>query len=89
MVKDDSKKNPSFIAFFKLLLFDVKVEILLNCMAFFHGFFYTPSTATPAPRPPPLLTGTVIFLLMEGVEVVHNWTMFDFHGTCNSSVLIF
>ena len=82
MVKDDSKKNPSFIAFFKLFLFDVKVEILLNCMAFFHDFLYTPSTPSPPPRP--LLTGTVIFLVMEGVEVVHNWTKFHFHGTCNS-----
>ena len=85
MVKDDSKKTPSFIAFFKLFLFDVKVEILLNCMAFFHGFLYTPST----PIPPAPLTATLIFLQMEGVEVVHKWTKFHLHGKCNSGVLIF
>ena len=88
MVEDDRKKNPTFIAFFKLLLFDVKVEILLNGMAFFHGFLYTPSTLPPSPLRPPL-TGTVIFLLMEGVEVVHNWSKFHLHETCNSGVLIF
>ena len=80
MVKGDSKKNPTFIAFFKLFLLDVKVEILLNCMAFFHGFLYTPST--PPPLPP--LSATLIFLLMEGVEVVHIWAKFHLHGTCNS-----
>ena len=85
MVQDDSKKNPTFIAFFKLFLFDVKVEILLNCMAFFHGFLYTPSTL---PSPPPS-THTLIFLLMKGVEVVHTWTNFRLHGTCNCGVLIF
>ena len=83
MVKDDSKKTPSFIAFFKLFLFDVKVEILLNWMAFFHGFLYTPST----PLPP--LTVTIISLLIKYVEVIHNWTKFHLHGTCNSGVLIF
>ena len=41
------------------------------------------------PPPPPSLTATLIFLLVEGVEVVDNWTKFDLHGTCNSGVLIF
>ena len=85
MVEDDSKKTPTFIAFFKLFLFDVKVEILLNCMAFFHGFLNTP--CTPLPRP--ALTATLIFLLMEGAEVVHIWTKFHLHLTCNFRVLIF
>ena len=85
MVQDGSKKNPTFIAFFKLILFDVKVEILLISWVFFHGFVCTPST----PLPPPRLTGTLFFLLMGGVQVVHNWTKFHLHGTCNSGVLIF
>ena len=86
MVKDDSKKTPSFIAFFKLFLFDVKVEILLNCMAFFHGFLYTPSTPL-SPLPP--LTVTIISLLIKYVKVIHNWTKFHLNGICNSGVLIF
>ena len=85
MVKDDRKKNATFIAFFKLFLFDVKVEILLNCMAFFHGFLYIPST----PLPPLPLTATLIFVQMKGVEVVHIWTKFHLQGTCNCGVLIF
>ena len=34
-------KNPSFIAFSKLFLFHVKVEILLNSWHFFMAFLYT------------------------------------------------
>ena len=85
MVEDDSKKTPRFIAFFKLFLFDVKVEILLISWHFFLAFCIHP------PLPPPLspLTGTIIFLLMEGVEVVHKWTKFHLHETYNSGVLIF
>ena len=70
MVEDDSKKNLTFIAFFKLFLFDVKFEILLNCIEFFPGFWYIPST----PPPLPSLTATLIFLLVEGVEVADSWT---------------
>ena len=89
MIKEYIKKIPTFIAFFKLFLFDVKFEILLNCIEFFPGFWYIPSTLPRPPPPLPSLTVTLIFLLVEGVEVVDNWTKFDLHGTCNSGVLIF
>ena len=85
MVKDDSKKNPSFIAFFKLFLFDVKVEILLSSCYFLMAFYIHPFISPL----PPLLTATLIFLLMKGVEVAHNWTKFHLDGTCISGVLIF
>ena len=85
MVTDDSKKAASFIAFSKLFLFDVKVEILLNSWDFLLAFCIHP----PLPPPTSPLTGTLIFLLMEGVEVVHLWTKFRLQGTCNSGVLIF
>ena len=85
MVKDDSKKTPSFIAFFKLFLFDVKVEILLYSWHFLMAF----CIQSPLPPLPPPLTGTLIFLLMEGVQVVHIWAKFHLHVTCNSGVLIF
>ena len=88
MVKDDSKKTRSFIAFFKLFLFDVKVEILLNSWHFLMAFCIHPPLPLPLPPPPPLLNATLIFLLMEGVEAVHNWTKFHLDGTCNSGVLI-
>ena len=84
MVKDDSKKTPSFIAFFKLFLFDVKVEILLNSWHFLMAFCIHPPLL-----PPPPLSATLIFLLMEGVEVVHKRTKFHLHQLCNSGVLIF
>ena len=80
MVKDDRKKNPTFIAFFKLFLFDVKVEILFNSWHFFMAFCIHP----PPPSPLPPLTVTLISLLIKDVEVVYNWTKFHFHGTCNS-----
>ena len=85
MVKDDRKKTPGFIAFFKLFLFDVKVETLLNSWHFFMAFCMHPPLASP-PSPS---THTLIFLVMKGVEVVHNWTKFHLHGTYNSGVLIF
>ena len=72
MIKEYIKKIPTFIAFFKLFLFDVKFEILLNCIEFFPGFWYIPST--PPPLPLPSLTATLIFLLVEGVEVADSWT---------------
>ena len=46
MVEDDSWKNPALISFFKLLLGDVKVDILWIFWAFFGGFL-------DAPPPPP------------------------------------
>ena len=85
MVQDDSKKTPSLIAFFKLFLFDVKVEIMLISWHFFMALCMHP----PLPPHPHPLTATLIFLLMKGVDVVHNWTKFDLDGTCNSGVLIF
>ena len=86
MVKDDRKKTPSFIAFFKLFLFDVKVEILLNSWDFLMAFCIHPPLPPPF-RPP--LTATLIFLLMQGVEVVHICTKFHLHGTYNAGVVIF
>ena len=86
MVQDDSKKTPSLIAFFKLFLFDVKVEIMLISWHFFMALCMHPPLPPPHPHP---LTATLIFLLMKGVEVVHKWTKFQLHGTCNSGVLIF
>ena len=82
MVKDDSKKNLGFIALFKLFLFDVKIEILLNSWHFFMAFcIHSP--------PPPTLTATLIFLLMKAVDVVHLWTKFHLQGTCICGALIF
>ena len=51
MVKDDSKKTRSFIVFFKLFLFDVKVEILLNSWDFLVAFCIHPPVPS-APLPP-------------------------------------
>ena len=50
MVQDDSKKNPTFIAFFKLLLGHVKAEIMLISWNFFMAFCIHP--AAPPPPPP-------------------------------------
>ena len=52
MVKDDRKKNPSFIAFFKLFLFDLKVEIMLISWHFFMAF----CIQTPLPPLQPTLS---------------------------------
>ena len=43
MVKDYIKKIPTFIAFFKLLLGHVKVEIMLKFMVFFGSFLDAPT----------------------------------------------
>ena len=48
MVKDDSKKNPSFIAFFKLLLGRVKAEIMLISWHFFMAFCIHPPLPFPS-----------------------------------------
>ena len=85
MVKDDRKKNPSFIAFFKLFLFDLKVEVMLISWHFFMALCIHPPLLPPLPP----LSATLIFLLMEGVEVVHIWAKFHLHATYNSGVLIF
>ena len=44
MVKDDSKKNRSFLAFFKLFLDHVKKGDYVNFMALFDGFLDAPPT---------------------------------------------
>ena len=53
MVEDDRKKNPTFIVFFKLLLFDVKVEIMLISWHFFMAFCIQPPLFPAPPAPPP------------------------------------
>ena len=84
MVEDDSKKNLTFIAFFKLFLFDVKVEIMLISWHFFMAFCILP------PVPPfPSLAATLILVQMRGVKVVHVSAKIHLHATCNSGVLIF
>ena len=67
MVKDDSKKIPSFIAFFKLFLFDLKVEIMLISWHFFMAFCIQPPLFPAPPYPSPPLIVTLIFLQLEGV----------------------
>ena len=49
MVKDDRKTNPSFIAFFKLFLFDLKVEIMLISWHFFMALCIHPPLLPPPP----------------------------------------
>ena len=51
MVKDGSEKTPNFLAFFKLFLRDVKVEVLRTTGHFLMGFFMRPSPAHSLPRP--------------------------------------
>ena len=53
MVKDDRKTNPSFIAFFKLFLFDLKVEIMLISWHFFMAFCIQPPLFPAPPCAPP------------------------------------
>ena len=84
MVEDDSKKNPSFIAFFKLFLFDVKVEIMLISWHLSMALCIHPPLVPPSPP----LSATLIFQLMAGVEVVHILAKFHLHATCNSGVVI-
>ena len=52
MVKDDSKKNPTFLALFKLLLGRVKAEIMLISWHIFMGFcIHPPLPQLPLPLP--------------------------------------
>ena len=81
-------KKRRFIAFFKLFLFDVKVEILLNSWDFLMAFCIHPPLPPPPPPSSPFNCHP-IFLLMQGVEVVHIWTKFHLHGTYNAGVVIF
>ena len=76
MVKDSSKENRSLIAFFKLFLRDVKVEVLLISRHFFGGFLDAPPT-----RP---FIATPVFMQIKAVEVVHMSCYFYSHLTCNS-----
>ena len=84
MVKDDSQKNPTFIAFFTLLLGRVKIEIMLISWHLFMALCIHPPLLPPSPP----LSATLIFQLMAGVEVVHILAKFHLHATCNSGVVI-
>ena len=53
----------------------------VNLMPLFYGFLDSPLTCP--------FTDTHILTKMKGVEVVHIWTMFHLHMTCNSGVLLF
>ena len=72
------KKNPALIAFFKLLLGNVKVDILWIFWEFFWEFWMR-----PLQRP---IIDVLIFLEMKGVEVVHISGKFHLNLACGSWV---
>ena len=76
MVKDSGKKNPTVIAFFKLFLHDVKLEVLLILRHFFGSFLDAPLT-----RP---FIFTPIYTQMQAAEVFHISCKFYSHLNCNS-----
>ena len=82
MVKDDSQKNPTFIAFFNLLLVRVKAEIMLISSHFLLGFQWRP----PPPPQSSSFTATPVSLQMKDVEVVDSSTKLHLHATFTSGV---
>ena len=81
MVKDDSQKNLTFIAFFNLLLVRVKAEIMLISSHFLMGF----SMAPPPPQSSPF-TATPVSVQMKDFEVVDSSTKLHLHATFTSGV---
>ena len=80
MVKNDSRKISTLIAFCKLFLGNVRVEILL-----ISGHFWWVLDAPPALP----FIAMPVFMQMKGVEVVHMPRKFCLHLTCHSRVFIF
>ena len=85
MIKDDSQKNPTFIAFFNLLLVRVKAEIMLISSHFLMGFAMPPPPPLPPPQSSPF-TATPGSVQMKDVEVVDRWSKLHLHVTLNSGV---
>ena len=83
MIKDDSQKNPTFIAFFNLLLVRVKAEIMLISSHFLMGF--SMALQPPPPQSSPF-TATPGSVQMKDVEVVDSSTKLHLHVTFNSGV---
>ena len=80
MVMDGSDKIPISLAFSKLVLDDVKVEILL---ILWHFLFFSL-------RPPPVHSLTPSFFFdIKGVQVVYIWAKFHLCLICSSRVLKF
>ena len=85
MIKDDSQKNPTFIAFFNLLLVRVKAEIMLISSHFLMGFSMALQPPPPSPQSSPF-TATSGSVQMKDVEVVDSSTKLHLHVTFNSGV---
>ena len=86
MIKDDSQKNPTFIAFFNLLLVHVKAEIMLISSHFLMGFSIALQPRSPPPPQSSPFTATPGSLQMKDVEVVDSSTKLHLHVTFNSGV---
>ena len=85
MVYNDSKKTPTFVAFFKLLLGRLKAHIILISWHFLMVSWMAAPPSTPTSR----FTATPISVRMKDIEVVDSWSKLHLHVTCNSAVLIF
>ena len=80
---DGCEKIPNYLVFSKLVLDDVKVNILLISWHFLELLFVaTPPTHSFTPL-------FFCFWYIKGFQVVHMWDKFHLHLTCSSQVLEF